>query len=188
MTHAVMQGRRAKRLATLGMDDFAGLFTGLPIQRGTEQVEETTKELIQAITGMTVVGVSVCWDFREKKDEVAKILDNDICALTDSANGGRRRNANPFRDVPACFKAVDSLVGFDGLPPEKQEDEDVAALLCSLTTSGTAFAIFDSPVARDEAVAAASESPDAGTIRAYNNTWEADTVIWENFSREQTNL
>merc|ERR1719162_1437758 len=107
-----------------GMDSFAALCTGLLHRRGIEPVEARVQEIIQAQTGQKVVGVSVCWDYKDKEHEVSAALNDEMVdplwedvsvAVTHLTHG------SGVASVPMLFRQVDALMGFPEVITEEVE-------------------------------------------------------------------
>jgi hypothetical protein len=80
LLYAVFQLRRHQRLdeERISHKDFCAKITGLPCFSGKKRVEDELREVMQKGTEEKVVGVSICWDFDGKEDNLMKIIDSDI--------------------------------------------------------------------------------------------------------------
>jgi len=58
--------------------DFTARVLNLPLVKGSQPVEKDIKEAVERATGEEVVGVSVCWDFKEHAAELFEALDADL--------------------------------------------------------------------------------------------------------------
>merc|ERR1719207_368084 len=65
------------------MKDYCAYLTGIPTFHGSEMAEERVKQVIEAATGEKVVGVSICWNFKEQEDKVRKTLEYDMKLMDD---------------------------------------------------------------------------------------------------------
>merc|ERR1719356_422026 len=80
--YAFCQRRKFQELDdSASMLDFVALCTGLPELPGYQLVENQLKQFMQQATGENVVGVSVCWGFKDIEDDVQDALDRDVQAL-----------------------------------------------------------------------------------------------------------
>ncbi|CAE8594636.1 unnamed protein product, partial [Polarella glacialis] len=77
LAHGLRQQRIFTTLdaTTDTMKDFAAVFTGLPPIKGDEKIEDEIRNCVATATGETVVGVSVCWDYGERKEEIMNELE-----------------------------------------------------------------------------------------------------------------
>ncbi|CAJ1379963.1 unnamed protein product [Effrenium voratum] len=135
------------------MKDYAAVVKGVPAFLGEENAEEIMSQAIQKSTGQKVVGVSICWDFREEQHRVRnacidRSLDHPEQSEEPAVGSGM---------LGGMFFKIEQRLGFGPPPPEAAEVADpveVRRLLLSLKTSGAAFAVFETEVARDAAVSA----------------------------------
>lgn len=86
--------------------DFCALCTGLPPIKGNERVEDELKKCMEAATGQTVVGVSVCWDFKDDEPTLMGIIENDLSerecltpTVTDMETEVNEPDSGPIRQV-----------------------------------------------------------------------------------------
>lgn len=80
---AVHQRRFANRTSavTTTMQDFCLTVRGLPKRPGTKPVEEDTKTYFQELlkdTGIDVIGVSICWDYRKNVAQLQDQLKHEM--------------------------------------------------------------------------------------------------------------
>jgi len=127
------------------MKDYALRLSGLPWLDGTVRMEEELKERLQLATGHTVVGVSVCWDYHEHQEAVRSQLEKG----EDVQQQGvvTRQDMGPFRSTLFHFEQM--------ILAEDQEqllsEDEFRDLLMSMRCCSTAFAVFETERARDEA-------------------------------------
>lgn len=188
LLHAVLQKRRFMAMDDeTTMRDFAALCTNLPVESGSERVEEKVKKIMEERTSQQVIGVSVCWDFRDKEHAVTKALTQQANFQNDSQS----LRSVTFRDSGSrlrIFRAVDALLGFSVDAPKENDEDDMERLLHCLKSSGCAFVVFNSEASRDAAVRAMEnagrEAEDDQGIQLRKLWVEPDTVQWENFQNE----
>jgi len=204
--HAVFQHRRFEAMDDAStMGDFAALCVGLPSLKGAEKAEEKLQELFQSATGQSVVGVSICWDFKVDKDFVMEAVEDlsplprnnmqEVFMAEYRANFRVRRNSTTNADEPLytrkLFRNLDAVFGFgtsasnaaNRLPPEKSE---VIELLHEVECSGQAFVVFETEDGRNAAVEAVKEAGgllvDGARVHLEDQKIEPDTVLWANFT------
>ena len=108
------------------MRDFAVVCTGLPIFPGTELIDEEIREALAKATGQEVAGVSVCWDYSHRMDDVEEALEQDAMEL-------QREREGPPLEVPAqinehhvpwvrCLRQVDRFF-YCGLEPASTDEQ-----------------------------------------------------------------
>ncbi|CAJ1423957.1 unnamed protein product, partial [Effrenium voratum] len=164
------------------MKDYAAVVKGVPAFLGEENAEEIMSQAIQKSTGQKVVGVSICWDFREEQHRVNACIDRSLDHPEQS-----EEPAVGSGMLGGMFFKIEQRLGFGPPPPEAAEVADpveVRRLLLSLKTSGAAFAVFETEVARDAAVSASAgiELPnEKATLTLECAFAEPDSVRWGSF-------
>lgn len=193
-------GRESDILTT--MQDYVIVVTGLPRLSGTEPVEENLKKFFSdtfADSHSHVIGVSVSWDYRVRRDDVQDQIRWEIDSREKqwhAANVGARpeppSQPGETDNIPAVFKRVDALLGFgppapeddDGrVKPEDKTKKEVRAMLESFYTSHTAFIVFASEGDRNRALKQAKESPvefRGVRLKLSKQDVEPEVVLWEN--------
>lgn len=77
IAYALVQIRRFDTMnEDVTMGDFGAYVTGLPKLTSSEMPEQRYKEILEQVTGKELVGVSVCWAFHDKSEEVLDLADN----------------------------------------------------------------------------------------------------------------
>jgi hypothetical protein len=204
---------------TTSMRDFAAILRGLPRTVGTERLEEQLSQCLREATGQSVVGVSVCWDFKEKADLVNKHLEAEVLEIemesgveaevtvdaeVTDADGKAIPQAIVVAEVaeqvppPLLFRWIDKtlwlFVGVSTVATKDSEplldDASPMELVDSLTSSDTAFVVFETEEARDAAVQVSIEANGSLEFKGSSITLEPvpnepDTVCWEHFSVEE---
>lgn len=139
------------------MADFALLAHGLPIETGKERLEEQYKKYFEETFGTdTVVGVSICWNYFSRLDEVQKCTEADACLLETEAERAERAahaergecTADARRNccLDPQMRCLDGI--FWGTPCGDAGQEDTAPtkpvkeLLDELPCSGKAFVVL----------------------------------------------
>mmetsp|Transcript_110251 Transcript_110251/g.235457 ORF Transcript_110251/g.235457 Transcript_110251/m.235457 type:complete len:991 (-) Transcript_110251:99-3071(-) len=176
--------------ATTSMRDFAVLCTGLPTLTGAEKVEEQIAQAVKEASGETVIGVSVCWDFRTVAEDVNNAIDKEDTKRREVVQpiaAKEEAEDEPVRRSCGLYRKIDGIFGFGG-PEEEEEqtDDSVEELLHNMKSSDAAFVVFPTESARDSAVQWAKQ---AGGLRFRGESVqleavpnEPDTVCWEIFS------
>jgi len=193
---------------TKTMKDFVAMVIGLPKIPGTKAVEDDLKAKIESLSGETVVGVSVAWDYQEFEEEVTTALRDEVLAGIPTEAPREPPAMNPVRNGFYKFeKTIFMLPDADGaeeedgsealrqklreLRPEAaaSEEDPMKQLLLSLHTSPRAFVVFDTQEAMEAAVekcADGFEFEGANGLTLETLTAEPDTVQWVNFGHTST--
>ncbi|CAE7266773.1 spin [Symbiodinium microadriaticum] len=133
------------------MKDYALRLSGLPWLDGTVRMEEELKERLQLTTGHAVVGVSVCWDYHEHQEAVRAQLEKgeDVQqqGVVTRQDGNSAMDMGPFRNT---LFHVEQMILTEDQEQLLSEDE-FRDLLMSIRCCSTAFAVFETERARDEA-------------------------------------
>lgn len=175
------------------MTDFAALCMGLPELSGEEKVEDLVKACIEEKTQEKVVGVSVCWDYKDKEEEVDAAIDDDIDMLADYDPPPTQEEVDGMKPGMGqkLFGHIDSLFGFTGKVQEavsETEDKiDVEKMLKEISNTDSAFIVFESEASRDKAVKMSLEGEgfsfrDSTLYLTQDEAIEPDTVKWANFA------
>lgn len=133
------------------MRDYAVMISGLPQLEGSEPVEEELKDCLEAASSQQVLGVSVCWAYREHKDAVHLEI---VKSLHQSGVEGVRHFQQPVEDMGPFRRTlfrIEAMILSEGSEQEMSETE-IKNLVLSFRSSSTAFAVFPTEHARDEAV------------------------------------
>jgi len=177
------------------MLDFAAMCEGLPNISGGQEVEQELQQNIEAATGEKVVGVSICWDYKENQEEIELAIDRevqlleDIPQLPDQATLDQN-NSGLGHKVFGSFDRIFSFTGElakDAVSPGSQSG--VEALLKDMSTTDSAFIVFESEASRDKAVEASKNKNvviQGNSITLAKAICEPDTVNWTNFKVGQT--
>jgi len=195
---AINQRRRLSEMddGSSTMMDYAALLKGFPQELGVPGLEGEVQAFLAQATGCQLVGVSVCWNFTDKNDDVQRFATEEVWQREDTVVAAED-GLPPERN--SCFSAmlfgpVDRLLGASAAAPagERTEEEaqqrksDILELLATLPSSGEVVAVFPSSGERDLAVASL-EVPTAPRFRmqykitAQKCTCEPESVLWENF-------
>lgn len=174
------------------MRDFAVVCTGLPIMPGTELVEDEIKEALAKATGQEVVGVSVCWDYSHRMEDVEDALEQDAMELQREREGPPLEAPAPTHEPQGALvrnlRKVDRFFYFGLDPPSTEEKAEVLEpsarqLLETISSTDTLFAVFGSEAARDAAIEASGKAGGVhfrdGMLQINAMACEPDTVRWE---------
>lgn len=179
-----------------GMEDYAALVSGLPSVKGSDKnVEKDLKECLEKATGETVVGVSICWNFADKADDIQDILDKDLVSREPFEQPTPDPNVYDTRGAvqKAIFGPVDKLVGgVLGLTiPDDEETDDapdekaMVEMLEDISCSDSAFVVFNTEAARDKAVELMKRGNvvafKGGMLQLKKEVFDPKVVLWENF-------
>jgi len=183
---------------TTTMKDFAAMLVGVEGIPACRRLEEELKEGVQQATGQRVIGVSVGWNHAEDLEEVQKALRKDLEDLF-VANSVEE---SPMADIPEynttrrmLYKAEQAVFGLPA-PDEVVDlptDENITQLVMKMHSSPRAVVVFDTEDARDTAVEKAQaeggiQIPGIGYVRLEEIVAEPDSVVWENFGRDEDHL
>jgi len=168
------------------MQDFAAVCKGLPELPGSEPWEERLKARLERL-----VGVSVCWDYRARLEEVR-------AALKDLEDRKDLRKASVMPaddDAPGCCsglrRAESALLARITGSKAAWSPADSADLVASLRSTDVAIAVFATEGGRDDAVEAVRKSAgvtfETGTLRLAPVAYEPASVIFQNFSLRRYN-
>lgn len=199
------------------MKDFAMVATGFPSFEGTEKVEKDFLSFLKAqrqLKECDIVGVSVCWDFRDKQqhvyDQVRREFDYacgehdaDYAAQTFAAKQFEiaKTESNARKCCVSCdpkMRFVDAIFGIGQCPcatsepAEVPEDEDVKSLLSDMQSTGTVYITFGSTADVQEAYNRCQENPlvypgtDGKSHLIELSTTDAEplTVLWQGYGTE----
>lgn len=165
---------RAQDKENMTMKDFALLATGFPIVKGITKVEKDITRSLQSqpqFEGLDVVGVSVCWNFKDSQQEIADQVrrEFDIEYKNLHTEESKKRQAHTeqaqesARDtkrscgVDPKLQCIDAALGIGELPciasgdDEKPPDQEVLQSLENMYTSGSIFIVLGSCKDRCEA-------------------------------------
>jgi hypothetical protein len=92
LLHAMLQERRFHEDDdNTTLEDFAALAERLPAFHGSELAEDRLKQSVEAATNQKVVGVSVCWNYTKREDDVMKVLQYEMRQLADAVSPTHRQ-------------------------------------------------------------------------------------------------
>jgi len=155
------------------MKDFAVELKGLPEIKGDNvDAEKAIQTAVEKATGKAVVGVTICWNYSEKEEEVNALINKDLtwCELEyDLEQKNKKKPSN--KEVDDAVKQENELLvtpdptaEMNGvhkwmyekeravLGPDPDPETDVKALLEELVASESAFVIFNTSEDKDEAL------------------------------------
>jgi len=148
------------------MSHFTARLSGLPAISGSSPVERTIANHIREATGQEVIGVSIGWDYGERKNDARKmleILEDDADRMAEELWGSR---SEQDWEVPAQeprfwpFRMLDKFVfeNILGISTNPRGDLDYTFEQCEQVateckSSPYAFVVFPSESARDAALA-----------------------------------
>jgi len=191
LAYAVFQLRTFQKIDDdTSMTDFAAICVGLPQVKGSERVEEKLRSCIERACGQKVVGVSVCWDYKTRADEVQDALESELLLAEPDAEPelpDQKEDSAVHSLADKAFGWISELFGFSDRPAEKKvvEEDEIKGLVAEIDSTDSAFAVFENESARDAAVEAARElggvSFEGARLTLAQETCEPDTVRWECF-------
>lgn len=172
--------------------DFAALCTGLPPLPGSERWEERLKESIEKATAQSVVGVSVCWDFRAEEERLAFALRSEVAVLEGAPRLPKEPAAETKRGSSLSSLLTRRLQKLEawlllGCKEEPQAaPEDPHELLRKLRSTQSAFVVFASERARDAALEAMARPRglrfEEATVHLETVSFEPGSVFFRNFA------
>lgn len=207
---AMIHGVRSLRLfqsldaKTKTMKDFVCLVTGVPIVSGEDKdIEEKLRKCIADEYKQTVVGVSICWNWKESEDTCMQALmdDNKTREQVHKEKRIKEREAKGETVTPPqdpVAKEEEVLAGYGamrkffhnkekGVCEAEDEDElpDMNEFMKGITTTDDAFVVFETEEERDEAMKRHEENGNLtfmdSSLTMTLVTCEPDTVQWVNF-------
>jgi hypothetical protein len=172
------------------MTDFGAMCTGLPELSGSQSVEDLIKDCIETSTKEKVVGVSVCWACKECQDDVEDLIDKEVQMLEGMPTLPDQATLDEHnKGLSGLFRKIDGLFFFTGQLPEAadaQERGKIEDMLKKMTSTDTAFVVFDTEAARNKAVQAVRSSGGIAfqdkKIHLSKESCEPDTIKWSNFA------
>mmetsp|Transcript_52461 Transcript_52461/g.170372 ORF Transcript_52461/g.170372 Transcript_52461/m.170372 type:complete len:1004 (-) Transcript_52461:81-3092(-) len=189
---AVCQYQRVQEIDgnTCTMMDYAMFLYGLPPQTGSG-VEAEVEGYVREVSARELVGVSLCWDFRERADDVLALLERDVWRREHDTHDEAppllsehhtSRNAELLQRLLCMCQPLLHMIDHvffsafassraapplgEGAPVDYHEADKKAALalLSELQTSNTCIAVFASEEDRDRALQALA-SPESTLYR-----------------------
>lgn len=165
------------------MDDYAALLVGLPKLNGSDRCEEKLQQYLQDTLGHKVVGVSICWDYRDSRTVVLDTLEVE---REESHEHLKARDERTL--VRKAFGQVDKLLGFEyNVPTPKvaKREEEMTDMLKAMVSTDSAFVVFDSEAARNAAVAWVRDRDgimfEGRRLTLQREVCEPNTVQWDSF-------
>lgn len=207
---AVSQHRvyRESDLNEATIRDFALVASGFPRLPGTEKVEEDHLNFIKSspqFEGLDVVGVSVCWDYRDKQDEVEEQVkrefdiasaeqSTDYAADLQKCESARDDESKKRSCIDPQLKCVDGLLGIGGMPcassgdAEEPELEDIKEMIEGIESSGCCYITMGNTVDHAKALANLKKQPlvykredEEHEIQVDSTECEPTTVLWKGY-------
>jgi hypothetical protein len=203
LLHGVRQLRIFQELdaGETTMKDFVAQCRGLPKFPGSRRLEEQLQGSLAEGTGQKVVGVSICWDFREQQELVATAIDQELDRVEASQQRGELKGAVQAADASlseaskGVFRkrafSLEQWV-FDTDNEDELSKERLKELLGSIENTECAFVVFHSETARNAAVKKVMEMGglkfEGGLLTLELVGSEPDTVLWQNYGTDQALL
>lgn len=167
------------------MTDFCAMISGLPEMSGDKMVEVLLKQCVEEATGEKVVGVSVCWACKEFEEELADATDQEVQMLEETPELPDQADLDDKNRgfLNNIYANVDGIFSFTGKLPEAGETQNVEDLLKKVSSTDSAFVVFENEASRDKAVAASISgiSFQDCKLNLKHENCEPDTVKWSNF-------
>lgn len=220
LAHHQMQKYVDNDLKTVTIRDFALIVKGLPIMDGGEKVEESLRAFFEAQDQFTklgdesaqgqskIVGVSACWDYREKREEVSAQVRRDF-ELDESVVDAKLKSdaklkIEPERKRKCCdptLRCVDAALGIGSAPcadeadEEEPETENIKQLLTELKTCGTCYVIFEDSASTSKALENATQKPliyedsrdgKTYTLKVSDTDCEPLSVCWSGYGTHKS--
>jgi len=179
---------------------YALLCSGFPPDTG-DSLEADVEQYLQDATGCDLVGVSVCWDFTDKQDDVMNLAMSDVW-LREAEHASSMSKSLPTTPKHSddnrypvahlfLFGWIDWLLGVE--KETRQEDvvatasetgsasvsktasisdpDSIVALLSQMRCSGDVFAVFATEKDRNLAISALRHGVDAKKFRGQHKIW-----------------
>jgi len=212
---SLMHGVRQLRLFqsidanTKSMKDFVLLAVGIPEIPGTDvEAEAKLAKCVSDYSGQTVIGVSICWNWKMQQDTCMQALNEDLATREGTHKSAKEEEKRvkgedvPERQDPAAKEAevvasYGALRKFfhnkeKGVAEAEDEDElpNMEEFVGALVSSEDAFIVFNTEEERDEAFKKFEENGgleyDGVAVQLIEVSCEPDTVQWINFGHSTT--
>jgi hypothetical protein len=175
--------------------DFVALMTGLPEIKGSGRAEVELRDAVAEATKETVVGVSICWNYKADEEEIQKYLDDTL----DKKEREYEKNDSPVpkADTSGMNPVRQQLYAIESAifgPEEAQEESDTKSpaqldtefkgKLNEMESSRYAFVVFETEESRDKAIEHFAETGfeyGGKAVTFEQIDCEPDTVQWKNF-------
>jgi len=151
------------------MKDFALELKGLPALPGSSaDVEKDIKKAVETATGKTLVGVSVAWNYGEYQEIIDFACSKDQAKREAQLTGIAPANLADAEDPTANMGAIHKWMynkekGLLG--PDPDPEDDVKELLQKLTSSDSAFLVFNTSEDRDSVLKDFNGVESIGTMK-----------------------
>lgn len=133
------------------MKDYAVVILDLPPLDGNEPVEEELKDALERSTAQRVVGVSICWAYREHKDIIHVELMKQLHKQQGDSDTHIQQPAQEMGFFRQKLFNLEQMILSEG-KEEVISEEALEQLVKSMRSSSMAFAVFETERARDQAV------------------------------------
>jgi len=168
----IYQHREFHRLDDeVDMKDYMAICSGLPKISGASNAEAKIQEFLEEQTGQSIVGVSICWNYKDKAKEVKALLEKDWKQLEEEITPEMPDPEEELEEaekeisaVRKLFMKVDAIFGFrspkvfDDVEEEEMAPENIKELLDEMESSDVAFVVFNTEGERDAAVEKVKEA------------------------------
>jgi len=167
------------------MKDFVAVLKGLPAIPGSRLVENELKTAMEAATNCKVAGVSVAWNFKENEDQVGAAIQKEINSLEEGQQPSRTAAADD-EDEPQGLrgKLYKAELGLFAEEDDENDVEDLKIFLSEMTTSDTAYVVFETENDRDTALEKLEETGlefEGAKLTLKYAAVEPGTVKWVNY-------
>lgn len=166
------------------MKAFAALVKGLPpISAGDADLESQLAHVVVSLTGQSVIGASVCWNFGHIKGQVEELLCTADVATEDTGSHGRGRLRQAIFDAEQMM--LKTLEG-----SKETVEEGAVELLHSVQSSAEAYLIFETRSGRDKALSTLSRgfSFRGNHLSMAVARHEPRSIQWQNYDRSPHSL
>jgi len=206
LLHGVRQLRIFQDLdkKTKSMKDFVLLAVGIPeMPCSDKQAEDKLAKCIEEYSGQTVIGVSICWNWKMEQDKCMQALDEDLKDREDEHTTKKEQEKkdkgeevpekqDPVKKEEEVLASYGAIRKFfhnkeKGVAEAEEQDElgDMQEFLGGLVSSEDAFIVFNTEEERDEAFKKFQEEGglkfEGEDVTLTEVTCEPDTVQWVNF-------
>lgn len=187
------------------MEDYAMFVEGLPSDGGERLLEEEVLEFFRrALPARKLVGVSICWDYTGKTDQIDALVEREIEAAEhlgalehglDSSSESHRCDVH-FRclDKPILNAFLGRCGGGEEVewPGSFAQGADVASTLRGLESSGAAVVVFASEAELEAGLASAGEQGlkfrGEFPLTFTRHHCDAETMLWQGFGKGYDNF
>jgi len=184
------------------MSDFCAMCDGLPRLKGSEKVEEELKQKVEATlqagANIKVVGVSICWDYRDDTESVGNALEERL-RRAEERLPTTPKTSNEVPNPSAAMGVVRrSLFNMETKllqttdEAKVDSDEEIKKMLGEMKSTEHAFVVFQTKADRDTAIDATNKAKGfeyrGKTVHLKHVCAPPENVYWHHFGCSLSNM